>query len=71
MTKTEELIQEIQGATANHYAPLPIVLSRGDGGWVQDVEGKRYQDWLSCYGAASLAHNHPKLIEAFHWSLKN
>lgn len=70
MTKTEELIREIQGATANHYAPLPIVLSRGDGGWVQDVEGKRYLDWLSCYGAASLGHKHPKLIEAIHRQLE-
>lgn len=65
MTKTEVLIQAIQRATANHYEPLPIVLSRGAGGWVQDVEGKWYQDWLSCYGAASLGHNHPKLNEAF------
>lgn len=64
MSKTEELLATIRSATPNHYAALPIVLSRAEGVWVWDVEGKRYFDGLSCYGAASLGHAHPKIVEA-------
>ncbi|AHJ63833.1 Ornithine aminotransferase [Granulibacter bethesdensis] len=49
---------------ARNYKPLPVVLSRGEGGWVWDVEGKRYLDCLSAYSAVNQGHCHPKILEA-------
>ena len=48
---------------AHNYHPLPIVLERGDGIWVWDVEGKKYMDCLSSYSAVNQGHCHPRLIE--------
>ncbi|WP_434811001.1 ornithine--oxo-acid transaminase [Microbacterium sp. bgisy189] len=47
---------------ARNYSPLPVVLSRGEGAWVTDVEGKRYLDLLSAYSAVNFGHRHPALI---------
>jgi ornithine--oxo-acid transaminase len=47
---------------AANYAPLPVVLSRGEGVWVWDVEGRRYLDMLSAYSAVSFGHGHPRLL---------
>ncbi len=49
---------------AHNYHPLPVVLSRGEGVYVWDVEGKRYYDFLSAYSAVNQGHSHPKIIEA-------
>ena len=49
---------------AQNYHPLPVVLSRGEGVYVWDVEGKRYYDFLSAYSAVNQGHCHPKIIEA-------
>ncbi|AHJ68200.1 ornithine--oxo-acid transaminase [Granulibacter bethesdensis] len=49
---------------ARNYKPLPVVLSRGEGVWVWDVEGKRYLDCLSAYSAVNQGHCHPKILEA-------
>lgn len=49
---------------AHNYHPLPVVLSRGEGIFVWDVEGKRYFDFLSAYSAVNQGHSHPKIIEA-------
>ncbi len=46
---------------AHNYAPLPVVLSRGKGVHVWDVEGKRYFDFLSAYSAVNQGHSHPKV----------
>ncbi len=48
---------------AHNYHPLPIVLERGDGIWVWDVEGKKYMDCLSSYSAVNQGHCHPRLVE--------
>ena len=49
---------------AGNYHPLPVVLSKGEGVWVWDVEGKKYIDMLSCYSAINQGHRHPKIIKA-------
>jgi len=51
---------------AHNYHPLPVVLEKGKGVFVWDVEGKRYFDFLSGYSALSQGHCHPKIIEALH-----
>ncbi|CAM9765622.1 unnamed protein product, partial [Choristocarpus tenellus] len=49
---------------AHNYHPLPVVLSKGSGVFVWDVEGKRYYDWLSAYSAVNQGHCHPRIVEA-------
>ena len=49
---------------AQNYHPLPVVLSRGEGVYVWDVEGNRYYDFLSAYSAVNQGHCHPKIIDA-------
>ncbi len=49
---------------AHNYHPLPVVLSRGRGVYVWDVEGKRYYDFLSAYSAVNQGHCHPRLVKA-------
>ncbi len=49
---------------AHNYHPLPVVLSKGDGVYVWDVEGKKYYDFLSAYSAVNQGHCHPKIIGA-------
>ena len=49
---------------AHNYHQLPVVLSRGEGVYVWDVEGKKYYDFLSAYSAVNQGHCHPKIVEA-------
>src|SRR5579862_7004402 len=49
---------------ANNYAPLPVVLTRGEGVYVWDDAGKRYLDMMGAYSAVSHGHCHPKLVKA-------
>lgn len=49
---------------AHNYHPLPVVLNRGEGVYVWDVEGKRYFDFLSAYSAVNQGHCHPKIVGA-------
>lgn len=49
---------------AHNYHPLPVVLDRGEGVFVWDVEGKRYYDFLSAYSAVNQGHSHPKIVKA-------
>lgn len=49
---------------AHNYHPLPVVLSRGEGVYVWDVEGKKYYDFLSAYSAVNQGHCHPRIIDA-------
>jgi ornithine--oxo-acid transaminase len=49
---------------ATNYAPLPVVLSRGEGVWLWDDEGRKYLDMLSAYSAVSFGYGHPKLLQA-------
>lgn len=58
------LIELEQQYGAHNYHPLPVVLERGEGVYVWDVEGKQYFDFLSAYSAVNQGHCHPKIIEA-------
>lgn len=49
---------------AHNYHPLPIVLEKGEGVYVWDVEGKKYFDFLSAYSAVNQGHSHPKIVKA-------
>jgi len=49
---------------APNYAPLPVVLERGEGSWLWDADGRRYLDFMSAYSAVSHGHAHPRLVQA-------
>jgi ornithine--oxo-acid transaminase len=49
---------------ARNYDPLPVVLARGEGSWVADVDGRRYLDLMSAYSAVSFGHGHPRIVAA-------
>lgn len=61
---SEELMQLEDKHGAHNYHPLPVVLSKGDGVFVWDTEGKRYYDFLSAYSAVNQGHCHPKIVGA-------
>ncbi|CRK83194.1 ornithine--oxo-acid transaminase [Neobacillus massiliamazoniensis] len=63
-TKSEEIIVKTQKFGANNYYPLPIVISKAEGVWVESPEGDRYMDMLSAYSAVNQGHRHPKIIQA-------
>ncbi len=56
-----QLIEREDRYGAHNYAPLPVVLSKGKGVFVWDVDGKRYFDFLSAYSAVNQGHSHPKV----------
>lgn len=62
--KTKGLIEQTEKYGANNYHPLPIVISRAEGVWVEDPEGNKYMDMLSAYSAVNQGHRHPKIIQA-------
>ncbi|KAA0547651.1 ornithine--oxo-acid transaminase [Bacillus sp. BGMRC 2118] len=64
MSKTQEIISVTEKFGANNYHPLPIVVSKAEGVWVEDPEGNKYMDMLSAYSAVNQGHRHPKIIEA-------
>ena len=61
---TESFIELEEKHGAHNYHPLPVVLERGEGPFVWDVEGKRYYDFLSAYSAVNQGHCHPRIINA-------
>ena len=60
---TKEFIALEETYGAHNYHPLDVVIERGEGAWVFDVEGKRYLDCLAAYSAVNQGHCHPKLVE--------
>ena len=63
-SKTYRCIQDEFQYGAHNYHPLPVVLNRGEGIYVWDVEGKKYVDFLSAYSAVNQGHSNPKIIKA-------
>src|SRR5205809_6799685 len=55
---------------AHNYHPIPVVLEKGEGIFVWDVEGKKYFDFLSAYSALNQGHNHPRIVNALISQLK-
>lgn len=63
--KTKHYLDLEEQFGAHNYHPLPVVLNKGEGVYVWDVDGKRYYDFLSGYSAVNQGHCHPKIIAAF------
>jgi ornithine--oxo-acid transaminase len=61
---SDTLIELEERLGAHNYHPLDVVLTRGEGVWVYDVEGNRYLDCLSAYSALNQGHRHPRIIQA-------
>ncbi len=64
MVNTEEYIELEDKYGAHNYHPLDVVISRGEGVWVYDVEGRKYLDCLSAYSALNQGHVHPRILNA-------
>jgi ornithine--oxo-acid transaminase len=60
----ERAIAEVEAHAAHNYHPLPVVLARGEGAWVEDAGGRRYLDLLAGYSALNFGHRHPRLVAA-------
>jgi ornithine--oxo-acid transaminase len=63
-TDSRAFIEEVERWSAHNYEPLPVVLERGEGVWVWDVDGNRYLDMLAAYSALNQGHRHPRIVEA-------
>ena len=64
MTSQQQIIETDETYSARNYHPLPVVISRAEGVWVWDIDGKKYLDCLSAYSALNQGHRHPRIIEA-------
>jgi ornithine--oxo-acid transaminase len=64
MVTTQDYLNEADCFGAHNYHPLPVVLERGEGEWVWDVDGKKYLDCLSAYSAVNQGHRHPAIVAA-------
>ena len=64
ITSSEQAIEMESKYGAHNYHPLPVVLTKGEGVYVWDVEGKKYYDFLSAYSAVNQGHCHPKITQA-------
>lgn len=62
---TQQYLELEEKYGAHNYHPLPVVLNRGEGVFVWDVDGKRYYDFLSGYSAVNQGHCHPAIVKAF------
>jgi ornithine--oxo-acid transaminase len=58
------IISQTERVSAPNYAPLPVVISRGEGVWVWDVAGRKYLDCVSAYSSLNQGHRHPRIIRA-------
>ena len=63
-SKTQDFLTEVDRYSAHNYHPLPVVIERGEGVWVWDVDGNRFLDMLSAYSALNQGHRHPAIIDA-------
>ena len=61
---TQTLIKIEEQYSAHNYKPLDVILERGSGVWVWDIEGNRYMDCLSAYSAVNQGHGHPRILKA-------
>ncbi|MEH2228286.1 MAG: aminotransferase class III-fold pyridoxal phosphate-dependent enzyme [Nostoc sp.] len=61
---TQDYIEIEQQYGADNYHPLDVVITKGQGVWIWDIEGKKYLDFLSAYSALNQGHCHPKILAA-------
>ncbi len=57
-------IELVEKYSAHNYKPLPVVVTRAEGVWVEDADGRRYMDLLAAYSAVNFGHRHPELVAA-------
>ncbi|KKT82006.1 MAG: ornithine--oxo-acid transaminase [Candidatus Yanofskybacteria bacterium RIFCSPLOWO2_01_FULL_44_22] len=62
MIRSGKFIEQTESFSAHNYHPLPVVLTRGSGVWVWDVDDKKYLDTLSAYSAQNFGHCHPRIV---------
>lgn len=63
-SRTQDYLNQADHYSAHNYKPLPVVLDRGEGCWVWDVDGNRYLDMLAAYSAVNQGHRHPRILDA-------
>jgi ornithine--oxo-acid transaminase len=61
---SKQIIELTERFGAPNYSPLPVVIARGEGVWVWDVEGRKYLDCISAYSSLNQGHRHPKIVAA-------
>jgi ornithine--oxo-acid transaminase len=66
---SKEIIELTEKYSANNYSPLEVVIAKGEGAWVEDVDGKRYIDFLSAYSALNFGHRNPRITKVAHQQL--
>ncbi len=66
----EDYIELIEKYGAHNYHPLSVVITKAEGPWVWDVNGKKYLDCLSAYSAVNQGHCHPKIVKAMQEQLE-
>jgi ornithine--oxo-acid transaminase len=64
MSLSQTLIEQENRFGAHNYHPLDVVATKGEGIWLEDVEGRRFMDFLSAYSAVNQGHNHPRIAAA-------
>jgi ornithine--oxo-acid transaminase len=64
MKRSQGIIAQTERFGAHNYAPLPVVITRGEGAWVWDTEGKKYLDCISAYSSLNQGHRHPLIMTA-------
>jgi ornithine--oxo-acid transaminase len=67
--KSQDIIDITRKYSANNYAPLDVVLHSAKGVWLEDLDGKRYMDFISAYSAMNFGHCNPRLVKAAHKQL--
>ncbi len=70
-TQTDRHLALVDEKSARNYAPLPVVIAKGEGCWVTDADGNRYLDLLSAYSALNFGHGHPEILDTFLKQAKN
>ena len=70
-TGSQEAMEREEKYGAHNYHPIPVVIAKGEGVYVWDMEGKKYYDFLSAYSALNQGHNHPKIVGALVDQVKN
>ena len=58
----QQAIDQVETYGSHNYHPLPVVIARGEGAWLVDIDGNRYLDFLSAYSAVNFGHSHPGLV---------
>jgi ornithine--oxo-acid transaminase len=64
MTRTDQYLAEADRYGAHNYHPLPVIIERGEGVWMWDVEGRKFLDMLAAYSALNQGHRHPRILAA-------